>query len=203
MTRKQEIASDPALIQRLKELSTQGLTLKEIANAIGETEFDTEYAMKVNSIDKAPITNNRLLGSEEELSEIKGLYLSGKTPKEIGDAFGVSSNIIRSRLIEIGLWERKKREKIDREELESLRASGKSVKEIAEVYGVKSRCIWDKIDEYGLPKKDVSRIEIPKDELAKMRASGLSIKEIAEHYGVSISTINKNLKEYGLVKEKE
>ena len=87
------------------------------------------------------------------VDEIAAEYRAGKTTYELGETYGVSSEMIRRRLIECGVERRSLKVVLPVDEIAAEYQAGKSMRELGETYGVSDATIRRRLIECGVERR--------------------------------------------------
>jgi len=191
-------------IEEFKRLHAEGMTNKEIANNL---DFSHDTARKIScDLGLATLAKGRKPGISAVIDndELKKLYATGLTDKEIGYVFGVNEKTIFNNRRSLGLskWIKWKNTAYNIEKFKQLHAESLNDKKIANVLGI-SRDTARKIRHYlGLPPQKLDRKHIDIVELKRLFAEGLTDEEIGTIFGVSAYTVYERRREIGLFRRK-
>jgi DNA-binding CsgD family transcriptional regulator/DNA-binding transcriptional regulator YiaG len=191
-------------IEEFKRLYAEGMTNKEIANALGCSR-DTTRKIRCN-LGLLPHTRGPKAVVIDN-DELKKLYTKGLNDKEIGTVFGVSDKTIFNRRQSLGLFRMKKWKNTasNIEKLKQLHAEGLNDKMIANVLGMCLDTEHNICQDLELPPhtKDPKAAVIDNDEFKRLYAKGLSDKEIGAVFGVNDKTIFNRRQSQGLYRWKK
>jgi len=153
-TNRAKTIADENIIERVRELSAQGLSQRDIGKAIGIPEKTVGVIQRQNNIDHV-VFCGQTEEARERRAKIKAVYTPDKSTKEIAAETGFTVKYIQSALHLMGI---KLRERLHnpeavakrREGVKRLRGNGLSHRKIADRLGCSVNTVGRDLERLGM-----------------------------------------------------
>jgi len=186
--------------KKLEELTSKGLSYRQIAEVMGISKATAFKYCKKNGINSA-ISSVQLDYDKFDRGQVETLINEGKSLSQVGKILGVGISTVRSLLKRFGLMTKQAKSlaQIDEAELCALIDMGLSQKEIAKALNIDDPgALTPLIKKYGKKVTQAKVDRIPLSELKMYLKQGFTLEDLGKKYQVSPQYIKKKLENHGL-----